>query len=184
MHGTLYFDGGARPKNPGHAAFACVVTVEKRHDQMSRYIGYRTNNEAEYFGLIVGMKFAYDLGVKSIDIYSDSKLVVNQVLGEWQVKQETLRPLVKDARDLLQTLYGEDASLNWVKRLDNTVADQLCTAAINYGRNLNPFLPQSIKDARPGHQIDPFQSQCPPSRRYSGRVRHPGLSSLMASLNM
>ena len=43
-----------------------------------------SNNEAEYEALLAGLRLARDMNIKVLDIYSDSKLVVNQVLGEYQ----------------------------------------------------------------------------------------------------
>lgn len=158
MHGILHFDGGSAPKNPGHAAFACVVDCEDgTREILSRYIGIASNNVAEYYGLIVGIKLAHQVGVRELEIISDSKLVVEQILGNWMVKQEALKVLCKEARNLLTELFpGDLGKIYWQERIHNEIADDLCTRAICYGRNLNPFVPESVKLKRPGEVFDRF----------------------------
>lgn len=161
MKGILYWDGGARPTNPGHAGFAAVVFGPESENWetpkiCSRYIGIATNNVAEYTGLIVGIKFAYQLGIRDISIQGDSKLIVNQVLGLWQCKSDDLRPYFKDAKKLLDSLFYEAWEIKWIKRNCNGIADDYCTKAIWHGMNRNPFIPQNIKDKRPGEVYDLF----------------------------
>ena len=62
MRALAYFDGGCRPRNPGHAGIAVVVKLGGRKHILSRYIGIHTNNYAEYTGLIVAVKYAHSLG--------------------------------------------------------------------------------------------------------------------------
>jgi ribonuclease HI len=151
----LRSDGGARPTNPGHAGFACALEIDGRVQILSRYIGTATNNYAEYCGLIVGLKWAYhEHRVRDIEAISDSKLIVNQVLGRWRVKQDDLKPLAAEALKMLKKF--DNFVLRWERRENNTEADAACTAAINWGRNLNPWIPQSIKLKRPGSICDPF----------------------------
>lgn len=178
------FDGGARPTNPGHAGFACVVTVGSQEKVISRYIGITTNNVAEYYGLIVGIKYAHFLGARELTIFTDSKLVREQVLGNWQCKSESLKTYMYEARDLLKKLYTQDGELLyeivWQKRDKNSDADDYCTKAITWGRNLNPFTPSSIKVKRGVGAIeDPFAStRTVPVRQ--GRVRPDGLSTILS----
>lgn len=51
----------------------------------------KTNNQSEYEDCIVGMRLAKELGAKKIKVISDSKLVVFQINGEWQAKDELLQ---------------------------------------------------------------------------------------------
>lgn len=150
----LHTDGGARPTNPGHAGFACVVNVDGKRHELSRYIGWHTNNHAEYTALIVGVKMARELDATQIEIYSDSKLVVNQVLGKWACKDKKIGGLCHQAQGLLNSLFPEAWSIHWVKREMNGHADDLCTQAIKYGMSMNLFTGK----ATDGNIVDPFQS--------------------------
>jgi ribonuclease HI len=125
---------------------------------ISRYLGIRTNNYAEYVAVITAIKFAKDLGADELLIMSDSQLVVNQVKGNWRVMHIELKPLRKEARDLLLKLFPGAWDIQWHRRNHNVEADALCTLAINHGRNLNPWTPQKLKDLRPGRIHDPFDS--------------------------
>ena len=152
------FDGGCRPKNPGYAAIAVVIDLDGEEFILSRFIGIHTNNWAEYVGLIVAIKYARHLGAEQLEVVSDSRLVVEQVHGRWRVKEPTLKPLCSEARNLLDRHFPSRWSLVWAAREANVKADYYCGLAINAGRNRNPFVPQRLKDKRPGMIIDPFQS--------------------------
>jgi probable phosphoglycerate mutase len=92
-------------------------------------IGSATNNVAEYSGLIAGLKAALELGATEVDVRMDSKLVVEQVSGRCQVKNEGLRPL---AREATQVLGRFDAfSATWIPRLRNSYADRLANEAMD-----------------------------------------------------
>lgn len=159
MRAFMTFDGGARPTNPGHAGFAVVIDfpgTKKKRQVISRYIGKKTNNIAEYTGLIVGIKYAKELGARELFIVSDSKLVVEQVNGRWKCKTKHIVDLCEEAQKLLERNFPGAWELRWKKRLNNTVADDYCTKAINHGMNRNPWTPAKIKEKRVGEVHDPF----------------------------
>ena len=146
MHASMSFDGGVRGGNPGHAGFAAVIDLAGEQHTIARPLrGPHTNNDAEYMGLIVGTKYAKYLGSDTIAIYSDSKLVVEQVNGRWQVKTESIRLLRREARDLLDKFYPGAWTLEWIPREQNTVADAACAKAVLCAMNpyrvnrLDPF---------------------------------------------
>lgn len=150
----VYFDGGCRPRNPGHAGFAVVVLMDGKTRILSRYIGLATNNVAEYTGLIVAIKYAHELGARKIELVGDSKLVVEQTNGKWKIKSEDMRPLVKEAQDLLQKHFLGMWTLRHTKRHDNVKADYYCGMAIEAGRNRNPWHHPKQR----GKILDPFSS--------------------------
>ena len=76
---------------------------------MCRYVGTKTNNEAEYLGLIAGMQEARRLGCQSIEIRGDSQLVINQIQDNWKVKADSLRPYHQTATDLYQSFPSRTA---------------------------------------------------------------------------
>src|SRR4051794_3291272 len=109
---------------------------------LSRYLGIRTNNYAEYAAVITAVKFAKHLGADELLIMTDSQLVCNQVKGNWRVLHTELKPLHKEARKQLVDLFADTSDIQWHRRNHNVEADALCTLAINHGRNRNPFTPQ------------------------------------------
>ncbi|MFP4170275.1 MAG: ribonuclease HI family protein [Methanomassiliicoccales archaeon] len=97
----LYTDGGARG-NPGDAAYAFILYDDEggKVDEGASYIGFATNNEAEYFGLLAGLKAARDAGASSVQVIMDSELTVKQMRGEYKVKARNLKPLAENVREL------------------------------------------------------------------------------------
>jgi ribonuclease HI len=148
IHGAMSFDGGVRGGNPGHAGWAAVIVIAGTMHTIARPMrGLKTNNDAEYTGLIVGLKYAAHLGVQEIDITSDSKLVVEQVNGNWRCDSHTMRLYQGEARKLLDKHYAGAWTLTWVPRLENIVADAACAHAVLCSMNpwrlnkLDPFHP-------------------------------------------
>ncbi len=92
-------DGGARG-NPGPAGYGAVVRDADDGTvlaERSEFIGTATNNVAEYRGLIAGLRAAAELGAAEVAVRMDSKLVVEQMKGAWQVKNAALRVLAREA---------------------------------------------------------------------------------------
>ncbi|XP_074265756.1 uncharacterized protein LOC141588200 [Silene latifolia] len=122
----MYFDGAARKDGAG----AGVVFVTPQNHLMPYVFTLTqlcTNNMAEYQALILGLQMAIEIGVRDMDIYGDSKLVVNQVLGEYEVKKEDLIPYHQQALQLLNQL--EDIQVGHVPRSANKLADALANLA-------------------------------------------------------
>ena len=130
MKATLWTDGGARG-NPGPAAFAYVLEAEDgtalaAHGEA---IGVATNNVAEYSALVAGLEKAVELGVRDLEVISDSELMVKQMRGEYKVKNEALRELsiraARIARELGAVRYTA------VRREHNELADRLVNEALD-----------------------------------------------------
>ena len=124
-------DGGSRG-NPGPAGYGAVVrdavtgaVLAERKDA----IGVDTNNVAEYRGLLAGLQAAAELGATSVIVRMDSKLVVEQLSGRWQVKHERLRPLAREAAELRSSFA--EVSFEWVPREQNRHADRLANEAMD-----------------------------------------------------
>ncbi len=126
----IYSDGGARG-NPGDAGIGVAIYDKDGNiiREISRYIGTQTNNVAEYYALVRGLEEAVSLGAKSVDIFMDSELVVKQVMGEYRVKNEGLRPFYEIVRACLGRF--ENWSINHVPREKNKVADRLVNCGID-----------------------------------------------------
>ena len=109
-------DGGSRG-NPGPAAYGAVLKDADTGAVIAEdgtTIGRATNNVAEYSGLIAGLQAALEAGATVVDVRMDSKLVVEQVSGRWQVKNEGLRPLAREATALLGRFDSFTAT--WIPR--------------------------------------------------------------------
>jgi ribonuclease HI len=126
----LFTDGGARG-NPGPAAYAFVLEGEDGELIASEgvAIGTATNNVAEYSGLVAGLRRALDLGLKHVELVSDSELMVKQMRGEYRVKNEGLRPLYDEAQRLARAIG--DVEYRHVRRAENELADRLVNDALD-----------------------------------------------------
>src|ERR671917_186584 len=124
-------DGGSRG-NPGPAGYGAVVRDADTGELLAEVaagLGTATNNVAEYSGLIAGLGAALKEGADSAEARMDSKLVVEQMSGRWQVKQPHLRPLVSEAAGLARQLG--DVTYTWVPRARNAHADRLANEAMD-----------------------------------------------------
>ncbi len=99
---TVYTDGGSR-NNPGPAATGVVVkdVSGKVLAAYGEYLGKQTNNYAEYMAMISALKTALELGATEVECIADSKLVIEQLKGNWKVKEPTLQKLWLQAWNLL-----------------------------------------------------------------------------------
>jgi ribonuclease HI len=124
------FDGGSRG-NPGKAAIAAVATDPGGEvlAERSETIGEATNNVAEYRALLLAVELAAELGADEVELIGDSKLIVEQVRGNWKIKQEHLRPLRAEAVSALEGL--PKWSIRHVRREENTRADELLNEALD-----------------------------------------------------
>jgi len=132
MRGSLYCDGASRG-NPGPSG-AGVVILDKDGEQifeLSRFLDNGTNNEAEYKALIRGLSAAADVGIKRVQVFLDSELVVNQLLGTYKVRNPRLLQLFEEAMSRLR-LFDEYAIFHVGREL-NQKADRLANEAINRG---------------------------------------------------
>jgi probable phosphoglycerate mutase len=127
---VLYTDGGARG-NPGPAAYGFVLEAEDGTVLAAegRPIGSATNNVAEYSGLIAGLRKALELQIPSVEVVSDSELMVKQMRGEYRVKNEALRALSLEAARLAKEIG--DVEYRHVKRAHNELADRLVNEALD-----------------------------------------------------
>ncbi len=125
-------DGGSRG-NPGPAGYGAVVRDARTGEvlaEVSESLGITTNNVAEYSGLIAGLRAAAGLAPGAdVEVRLDSKLVVEQMSGRWQVKHPGIRPLAASAQDLARR-FGR-VSYSWVPRARNAHADRLANEAMD-----------------------------------------------------
>lgn len=126
---TMHIDGASRG-NPGAAAYAVVLArpglpVVEEADT----IGTASNNVAEYTALVEGLALAAELGVKALQVFSDSELMVKQMSGAYKVKNEDLRALYEEACRLRKRF--ESVSITHVRREQNKRADAIGNEALD-----------------------------------------------------
>ena len=126
---TAYVDGASRG-NPGPAGFGASLNVDQRElIEISGFLGVATNNVAEYQGLIAALEAAQREGANELEVISDSLLLVNQMLGLYQVKHPNMVPLHRQARQLARQfpLF----SIRHTLRSGNKEADRLANIAVD-----------------------------------------------------
>jgi ribonuclease HI len=126
---VLYIDGASRG-NPGRAGAGVWMTngAGRKLVEMSRYLGHKTNNEAEYWALLLGLREAKRLGGKSVHIFTDSELIERQVNGVYRVKNLNLKGLHKMVAQNLKEFSSFD--IQSIPRDENREADRLANQAI------------------------------------------------------
>lgn len=96
---------------------------------LHRFLGKATNNEAEYEALIEGLKAVSEWKPDRLEIFLDSKLVVEQVNGRWKVKEARLQSLLTKAKELLAGF--SEVEIKHVERERNKGADALANMAMD-----------------------------------------------------
>jgi len=126
----VFVDGASRG-NPGPAGAGVLIVNDNGDivDEGSHYLGARTNNQAEYEALIIGLKKVKEIRPPRVKIFSDSELLVKQMRGEFRVKNEALKPLFQEAADLFCSL--PDVEIVQIPRGENKRADQLANFSID-----------------------------------------------------
>jgi ribonuclease H / adenosylcobalamin/alpha-ribazole phosphatase len=131
LHVVVEADGGSRG-NPGPAGYGAVVlAADDGQVLLERYasLGVTTNNVAEYSGLIAGLTAAAELNASRVDVRMDSKLVIEQMAGRWQIKNPGLRPLAAEAVQLAGRFA--EVTYEWIPRERNRAADALANRAMD-----------------------------------------------------
>ena len=175
-HFKLTADGGSRG-NPGPAGYGAVVTEGgKIIAELFDVIGIATNNVAEYSGLLAGLSHIHQLDAQAIvEVAMDSKLVVEQMSGRWQIKHADMRDLAKQCRDAHPAAL---VTYSWIPRDENSHADRLANKALDGGsvhkpatviqqnfltdRLRSPEIPTFIYFVRHGETV------LTPTRKFSG----------------
>jgi probable phosphoglycerate mutase len=155
-------DGGSRG-NPGRAAYGALVKDADTGRVLAEdgtTIGVASNNVAEYRGLIAGLTMARTVAPEAdVEVRMDSKLVVEQMSGNWRIKHPDMLPLALEARRLAPA----GTSYTWVPRAQNKHADRLANEALDGQRSGVTFhtdVPPD--DHRVGADVHPNPAE-PPS---------------------
>lgn len=135
MEINIYTDGGSRG-NPGIAGYGVVIYGDKKQIiyQESKFLGIKTNNEAEYSGLIAALiwieKNKKIYNITQLNFFADSQLMVRQLQGTYKVKAPTLLPLFSRAQQLLIQI-NLPYIFQDVRREFNELADKLANKAMD-----------------------------------------------------
>ena len=139
MRFTIHADGGARG-NPGPAGAGAVVRDEagKTVASISEFLGHATNNVAEYTALISAFdallaELQENAHSANVDVFMDSKLVIEQMKGAWKVKHTNMKPLQARAASLARQ-FGS-VSFTHIPREKNGDADALANEAMDRGES-------------------------------------------------
>jgi ribonuclease HI len=129
---TAYCDGGSRG-NPGPAGFGVYIQGANGEavGELSEYLGKKTNNFAEYSGLLAALDFAIQGGHPRLKVVSDSELMVKQIKGQYRVNSPELRPLYDEAKRRIGRL--DSFQIQHVLREKNQRADRLANLAMDRG---------------------------------------------------
>ncbi len=143
-----YIDGGSRG-NPGPAAAGFVLTDHAGTQLQAKafFIGRTTNNVAEYTGIIKALEAAKRIGAKQLTVFSDSELLVKQLNGEYKVKSEQIRPLFRQAVDLLGEF--ESWKVQHIVREKNKETDKLVNQALNLERDVEAEPATAAQNKKP-----------------------------------
>ncbi|MFG3119414.1 bifunctional RNase H/acid phosphatase [Streptomyces sp. NPDC048197] len=140
-------DGGSRG-NPGPAGYGAVVLDPETGEALAEaaeFIGTATNNVAEYKGLVAGLRAAHALDPEArIQVRMDSKLVVEQMSGRWQIKHPGMKPLAAEARSVFP---ADRVTYEWIPRAKNKHADRLANEAMDAGKIGKQWEPRDSRAA-------------------------------------
>ena len=127
---TINVDGASRG-NPGPSGIGYCITDSAGHivERGGEFIGFATSRVAEYYALRKGIDRAIELGYKTARFISDSLMVVNQLNGIFQIKNQDILPIYQDIQKKLESF--EAVSFTHVPRAKNTTADAEANHAID-----------------------------------------------------
>jgi ribonuclease HI len=127
---TAYFDGGAR-NNPGPAGYGVHIVDDQGLvlAELHGSLGISTNNVAEYHGLLAALQWAVENNVARLTVKGDSLLIIEQMRGNYKVKNEGLKPLYLQARMLVMQIG--DVRFEHVPREQNKDADRLSNVGMD-----------------------------------------------------
>jgi probable phosphoglycerate mutase len=171
---VAYTDGGSRG-NPGPSGYGVVIQGEDGTvlGELSEFLGMRTNNVAEYSGLLAALEFALAKGHQRLRVVSDSELMVKQIRGQYRVQSPDLRPLYEEAKRRISKL--EAFQIEHVLRGKNKKADELANQAMDRGMRRKP-------EVKVGASSTPVAAEAPPVRPLRGIVKEGRINLLEGSI--
>lgn len=158
---SAHCDGGARG-NPGPAGYGALIQDANGMviAELSEFLGIRTNNFAEYSGLLGCLQFALENNHRRLRVVSDSELMVKQIQGKYQVKSPDLKPLYEEAKRRIARL--EKFEISHALRHKNKDADRLANEAMDRGTK-RPHAPGTPAPAPLKSIPYPQKAETPPN---------------------
>ncbi len=146
----VYTDGASRG-NPGPAAAGFILTDPSGNQLQAKafFLGRATNNVAEYTAVCKALEAAKQFGAGQMKLFSDSELLVKQLNGQYKVKSEQIRPLFKQALNLLNEFSSP--KVQHITRQQNKEADKLVNQALNLEQDVDVSRAQGPV-TRAGHE--------------------------------
>lgn len=135
MELNIYTDGGSRG-NPGVSGYGVVIYGDKEQIicKESKFLGIKTNNEAEYLAIIAALEWIQKnqsfFKISKINFFADSQLMIRQLQGIYKVKASTLLPLFSRAQQLLIQI-NLPHTFQDIRRDSNELADKLANQAMD-----------------------------------------------------
>jgi ribonuclease H / adenosylcobalamin/alpha-ribazole phosphatase len=162
-------DGAARG-NPGPASYGAVVRDAATGEVLAERgatLGTTTNNVAEYRGLIAALEAAFAIDAQAeVEVRMDSKLVIEQMAGRWNVKHANLKPLALQARALIAA--PERVRWTWIPREQNAHADMLANRALDGAPLPAPGASTEVVSAQPAADAVAVETAAGPAVKIIG----------------
>jgi ribonuclease HI len=161
---NAHCDGGARG-NPGPSGYGALIQDDAGTvvAELSEFLGMRTNNYAEYSGLLGCLQYALDYHHPRLRVVSDSELMVKQIQGKYKVNSPDLKPLWQEAKNRIAKLEGFEIS--HALRHKNKDADRLANEAMDRGMRRGLATGSSASQSAPPIKANPYptKSEAPPN---------------------
>lgn len=137
MQKLIAYTDGASRNNPGPASAGAVLfDGDTIVAEIRSFLGVQTNNWAEYEAVVQVLEKVYELGLadRALEIRMDSKLVAEQLSGNWKIKKDTLQEQYNRIQDILERGFTNVRYVH-VPRAENSYADRLANEALDNVRN-------------------------------------------------
>ncbi|XP_057545841.1 uncharacterized protein LOC130824839 [Amaranthus tricolor] len=122
----LYVDGSSTQSASG-AGLLIMSSAGVRMERAVRFEFAASNNEAEYEALLMGLRICYEAGAKNLSAFSDSQLIVGQVNGEFEAKDDSMKMYLQQVKEFVQKF--DKFTLEHIPRSQNAQADSLAKLA-------------------------------------------------------
>ncbi len=128
----IHIDGGSRG-NPGISGAGIIVETKEFKKGYYFYTGIKTNNQAEYTGLLKALEISKKLDLRKIQVYTDSQLLCRQINGMYKVENLNLKELYLQAKEMIKGF--DNFSITHVMREKNREADKMANMAMDKKEN-------------------------------------------------
>lgn len=125
---VAYIDGASRG-NPGKASYGILIEMEGKIYTLKKNLGISTNNVAEYEALLALLNWCLEKKVDSLKVFSDSKLLVEQIKGNFKVKAENLKKLHREALEKINKI--NNFKIYYIRREFNKEADKIANQCLD-----------------------------------------------------